>query len=947
MAIIPGSYGFIGGVVLGNDGGKQFVLTRSDMTTAFTDEEYNQCINALMNGLAVAVSFGINGVVRQAQLVSKTNLGALTFSCTRKETVESWTVAATSPHTVTHDDYDVDNDITPLVNTGTKIAEGTVNGQQFELFAPSYSDAQFVLRRTDMVATFTDNEYQDCVNAVIAGKAVCVQYGSSQVQLAAVAGGALYFNGCSLAENFQYVISPTGGNHTITRTSAPIGSGYTPKGLASVAILNTLSGQENGWLYTMTDAGTLTDGSLAVVAGDTVAWDATNEVWYKAMDYAPRQYGTNEVKNLQTSITTFRSGDVIPVDGPSGTAKMAKDDLLKETAENALVGNVAEAFDDTKNYVTNQVVLHDNKLYYFRVAHNAGAWTGNDVIETNVDELIQNSKLSNIYTTSEVTLDSKVVGYALNGNQTYHNMVYQDYGSAYDTFVFPVEKGKSYTAKNVYGNANQPLNIIVSVNAISVGDSQKKYTWGRNNGLSVLGKADVEFVAPVSGYCYVTGKTGDDDVELIAKNYKTCAEVIDTLVPSVNALSDDVDALKDYTNIEEYIYTYDEISSSDSAVGYALNANSQYHMAQYEAYGSAFDTFVFPVVAGKTYKATNVYGNNNQPTNIVVSKNAISVGGSAKGYTDGWNTGLSSLGKVDKEFTAAVNGYAYITGKTGDNDVKLYEVIATPKTIKQKFDEIEYGRTNQWSGKKVVWMGTSVPFGSNASTSYAKVASDVLGFEIVPACVPGLAIECMYDSDSGLLYPKQYGSSALTKAEYTAAKAAGLTNITINDSPVTPWSPGGGYNNYYCTWENVINNDNADADLWVLDVVPNNGGWSTSDWDAFDFANWEYSDQSSFADHRRTFLGALLYLINEIYTLNPNARICLMLGSYFSYDQGKTAFAKLQEKGVALIDIWKKANWLKPSLQAIKSLGGTDWHPSNFGHECLGKMLANELLLIA
>ena len=490
------------------------------------------------------------------------------------------------------------------------------------------------------------------------------------------------------------------------------GSGYTPKGPASVATLNALSGQENGWLYTMTNAGTLTDGSLAVTAGDTVAWDETNSVWYKAMDYAPN----SEFK------------------------------LVKE----------------------------------------------------NVEEL-----------------------------------------------------------------------------------------------------------------------------------------------------DDDVDALKNYTNIEEYVYTYDEISSSDSAVGYALNANSQYHMAQYDAYGSAFDTFVFPVVAGKTYKATNVYGNNIQPTNIVVSKNAISVGGSAKGYTDGWNTGTSSLAKVDKEFTAAVNGYAYITGKTGDNDVKLYEVIATPKNIKQKFDEIEYGRTNQWAGKKVVWMGTSVPFGSNATTSYAKIASDVLGFEIVPACVPGLAIECLYDNDSGLLYPKQYGSSALTKAEYTAAKAAGLTNITINDNPVTPWSPGGGYNNYYCTWENVINNDNADADLWVLDVVPNNGGWSTSDWDAFDFANWEYSDQSSFADHRRTFLGALLYLINEIYTLNPNARICLMLGSNFSYDQGKTAFAKLREKGVALIDIWKKANWLKPSLDVIKSQGGTDWHPSNFGHECLGKMLVNELLLIA
>ena len=42
------------------------------------------------------------------------------------------------------------------------------------------------------------------------------------------------------------------------------------------------------------------------------------------------------IKDWATSITSFRTGDVIPVDGPNGTAKMGKDDLLRETAENAL-----------------------------------------------------------------------------------------------------------------------------------------------------------------------------------------------------------------------------------------------------------------------------------------------------------------------------------------------------------------------------------------------------------------------------------------------------------------------------------------------------------------------------------------------------------------------------------------------------------------------------------
>ena len=114
------------------------------------------------------------------------------------------------------------------------------------------------------------------------------------------------------------------------------GSGYTPKGPASVATLNGLSGQENGWLYTMTDAGTLTDGSVTVVAGDTVAWDATNSVWYKTADgirYYPCQtalfelgvltiQGKNDIymgDNLfifKRSKTFFRlkEGDTVPFD---------------------------------------------------------------------------------------------------------------------------------------------------------------------------------------------------------------------------------------------------------------------------------------------------------------------------------------------------------------------------------------------------------------------------------------------------------------------------------------------------------------------------------------------------------------------------------------------------------------------------------------------------------
>lgn len=52
------------------------------------------------------------------------------------------------------------------------------------------------------------------------------------------------------------------------------------RGNATVATLNALTFKQNGWKYLVTDSGTLTAGSLAVSAGDSVAWDATNSVWY-------------------------------------------------------------------------------------------------------------------------------------------------------------------------------------------------------------------------------------------------------------------------------------------------------------------------------------------------------------------------------------------------------------------------------------------------------------------------------------------------------------------------------------------------------------------------------------------------------------------------------------------------------------------------------------------
>ena len=55
------------------------------------------------------------------------------------------------------------------------------------------------------------------------------------------------------------------------------------------------------------------------------------------------------IKDLSTSITDFRTGDVIPVDGPDGTAKMPYADLLQVTTEHAVKSSDVQCIDFATN----------------------------------------------------------------------------------------------------------------------------------------------------------------------------------------------------------------------------------------------------------------------------------------------------------------------------------------------------------------------------------------------------------------------------------------------------------------------------------------------------------------------------------------------------------------------------------------------------------------------
>jgi hypothetical protein len=341
-----------------------------------------------------------------------------------------------------------------------------------------------------------------------------------------------------------------------------------------------------------------------------------------------------------------------------------------------------------------------------------------------------------------------------------------------------------------------------------------------------------------------------------------------------------------------------------------------------DSYG---DTLAYPVAAGETYSVMGYTDNNHDIRPLVVCVKSIPAfpSGSAKYYQiiDGDNHLASNAEVLAATFTATIDGYAFLN--IGHNADSVHYFRHKIKVMPNVTDPL-------WYGKKVVLLGTSVGYGSNADTNYAKEAANYLGFDLINTSVPGLAIHTNADGSQ-----LAYGSSSLSIAEYATQ------GVTIPTAPATI-----NYNSYYRTWEHIFASSNADADLWIYAVGPNNVNFATTDWDAFDKANWKYLDNSDFSSHRSTFLGALLFLMDKMYTLNPNARMLLLLDSAFAYDDTKLAFSKLSAQwNIPILDLYADVNISPKSLLAFNSDGGTNNHPSTYGQQILGKMLAGRLHL--
>lgn len=98
------------------------------------------------------------------------------------------------------------------------------------------------------------------------------------------------------------------------------------------------------------------------------------------------------IKDLGNTATDFAIDDYIAIDGTTNGSRRLKNTILLElSAQNAIAGNIAPDFDDTRTndnkYIAGKdIVSYKGKIYIFKNDHY-GAWNGSDVVAIDVETL--------------------------------------------------------------------------------------------------------------------------------------------------------------------------------------------------------------------------------------------------------------------------------------------------------------------------------------------------------------------------------------------------------------------------------------------------------------------------------------------------------------------------------------------------------------------------------
>lgn len=353
---------------------------------------------------------------------------------------------------------------------------------------------------------------------------------------------------------------------------------------------------------------------------------------------------------------------------------------------------------------------------------------------------------------------------------------------------------------------------------------------------------------------------------------------------------------------------------------------------------AGYSHYIIPVSEGDELKVDGYWvGNNYYPLYCMIKTDG-SIDLSKDYYPEASGSHRDIYIKVPRGYSyIVVNGERYSRSALHHYKKKINDVKNAIKYINDKIenekestnellDKIEnlnvIVNTNQWKGKKIVWLGTSIPaagyFGYESGSSYPKFVGELLECTVINEAVGSSAMHCRHKnliSDNnpyGFSNNFEAVSRCLTNSHDMCQYIIDHYNDTNIFTYLAPSSMTETLKNniFRCGYEEKIDQyltEENQPDLWVFDHGHND---SSSD-------TYDPEDKYSLYNFR----GACNFLFDRILSFNPHARI-VMIGEYENQLHPDKSEMQLEVANAWSFDIYKQWEIYGWSQQTVTTKGG-------------------------
>lgn len=273
------------------------------------------------------------------------------------------------------------------------------------------------------------------------------------------------------------------------------------------------------------------------------------------------------------------------------------------------------------------------------------------------------------------------------------------------------------------------------------------------------------------------------------------------------------------------------------------------------------------------------------------------------------NVGTESLANIDIARTRVM-----LTKGTEVVDYQPYYAI--PQMITSQYVDrriTENNSLNPFKGKKVLWMGTSIPSYTASGKTYPDLISAALGFTLLNKALPTSIISWNPTKRANFPNPSYvfYGLSgdiAEMEAEFTVQ---GITDATLKADYLSR------------SWQNRLEPFIAETDIFVFDHGWNDMGYTPS---PLVYDNIDTLDKTN-------VIGAFNYLIRKILQAKPTARI-LIIGQWRSPILNIELKKIAERHGIPFLELQNQLGWsatIVDGVEYYKKYVPDSVHPSSGG----------------